>query len=243
MNGAEGRSFQKGNALTRIGLRLDRLPVQEYPELLGLQWNGLNQPPFHLFRFEAPSELAQDNGCSGGPIRIGRPNRQRQLPGGALPLPLLFIKGHRGGEISLLSLDGERPGRGQTGELSDSELADPVPAHFPGAGMEFLFRGPDVEVLPKAFEIHSGAIVGHLDPVLRQHDPHLGGIGIVGVVHELPDQLDALGIQLLADRDEMALVNRDRYGRRMGLHARISNGSNRFEIIPDQEKNQGWLQS
>jgi hypothetical protein len=38
-------------------------------------------------------------------------------------------------------------------------------------------------------------------------DTDLGGVGVEGVVNELPEKLDALRVESLPDRDDMPLVN------------------------------------
>ena len=81
-----------------------------------------------------------------------------------------------------------------------------------------LVRRPDGEVLTQPFEIHPEAVVLHLDLRIADCHVHFGRVGIVGVVHQLADELDALRIEALPDGDQVALVDADRQG--VGFHQR-----------------------
>ena len=79
-------------------------------------------------------------------------------------------------------------------------------------GSAFLdfFRGTDIEILPKSLPIHSGAIILYLDGLVRHLNIDLGRIGIISIINQFADELDALGIESFSDRDQMAFIDRNR---------------------------------
>ena len=77
--------------------------------------------------------------------------------------------------------------------------------------IEELFRGTDVEILFQSLAIHSRTVVLHLDQFIRHLDIDLGRIGVVGVVDQFSDQLDALRIKPLSNRDQVAFIDGDGY--------------------------------
>ncbi len=86
--------------------------------------------------------------------------------------------------------------------------------------MELKLRA-DAEILPEPFPIHAGPVVSDLYAVFRYRDFDKGRIGIIGIVYDFADKLDALGVKPLAYRNDMALIDSDRYEFFSRVHERI----------------------
>jgi len=67
------------------------------------------------------------------------------------------------------------------------------------AVLEALAGRADVEVLDESLVVHAGAVVGDRDALGENLDANFSGVGVEGVVHQLAQQLDALGVELLAE--------------------------------------------
>lgn len=73
--------------------------------------------------------------------------------------------------------------------------------------MDNFFIGTNDEILLEAGEVHSRAVVADCNLSGRDLDPHLRGVGVVGVVDKLTEKVDAFRVEAFADRDDVPLVN------------------------------------
>ncbi len=73
---------------------------------------------------------------------------------------------------------------------------------------DFVLRADD-EIFLEAGLVHSRSVVADFDAVWLDRDPDLRGVGVVSVVDQLAQQLDALGVEALADGHDVALVDDD----------------------------------
>jgi hypothetical protein len=101
-------------------------------------------------------------------------------------------------------------------------------------GME-LELGADAEILLETISVHARSVVPDLDAVMRDCYFYQGRISIIGIVHDLAYELNALGIETLADGDNMALVNRNGYKLPSVFHRLLlyQSGAGRDDVTGD----------
>gem|GEM_PF-2750620 len=117
---------------------------------------------------------------------------KRQVPLAALFFPFLLVKGHLGSEISPLGIDLKTFASGERSKLPYAKLSDQVPMKKRRSRFVHLFRRTDIEILLQTSPVHSCAIVFHLNHLIGHPDFDLCGVGIIGIVDHLPDELNAL---------------------------------------------------
>ena len=122
--------------------------------------------------------------------------------------PVFRCVDHDPGRKSFVLGDHGKPGgRCQRCKFSDSELSNPGSAESWGPGVDHLLIRPDHKVLFQSFQVHTCTVISDLHFLRGDLDIDFGGVCIIDVVDQFPEQLDAFGVQVLADCHDMSFVD------------------------------------
>src|SRR5919106_1325278 len=208
-NWTEFGSFQERNPMAGETLRVDLLPVEKDGKMGRLERNPFDNLSFHVFGQKLFVQTEERHRSAVSPLDIGHEHLQRQSPFADFLRPCFFVKNYPSGKIVFLSVNGKAFASGECGELADTELTDPVTLENGRLGAEKFFLGADDEILLESFQVHAGSVVLYRDGFGGDDYPNFCGIGIVGIVDQLADELDAFRIETLADGDQVTFIDSD----------------------------------